>query len=235
MKQPTQHNARQAAHGAGRRFFLPIGVERPGGTLRDLAGVPGDLERMRDVFAGRGYDVVPFANDPTPASLRDGFAEWLERAQPGHQDAVTIYFSGHGAVVDSDHYLCARGFDMSRPATTGFKTQDLVELALRRSPRPGRLWLILDCCQAGGVLSDGFFRALGSSESDTFVLAASGSWSPTFDGSFSGAFRDSLAEDENVGGAALDHLTELINMRRSGPSAIQAGISSRRFDLLDRY
>jgi hypothetical protein len=127
------------------------------------------------------------------------------------------------------------GFNRDQLATTAFKTQDLVELALRRKARPGKLWLILDCCQAGAVLNEGLYRALGDNETETFILAASGAWGQVLDGSFSGALHDVLDEAAQRSAApSLDGITQAINDRWTGPRAVQAGFSSSRFDFLDR-
>jgi len=215
----------------GRRFFVPIGVGRPGGDLRDLDRVPDDIVRLSRLFAARGYSVVSFAANLTAAELRAAFANWLERCSLGPADNVTVYFSGHGCVVDGDHYLCCKDFSKDAAAATGLRAQELAELALRRQRRPGKLWLIIDCCAAGGVLNDGFSRGLAESGSEVFVLAAAGAWSPTSDGSFSASFRDVLAHTGRA--PSLDQLTGAINQRRPYPRSIAASFSWNRFDLLD--
>lgn len=215
-----------------RRFFVPIGVGRPGGRLRPLDGVPRDLEGMTRIFEARGYQAVPVGPDLDAAGLRAALGRWLDEAAPGPADAAVLYFSGHGCVVDGDHYLCPQGFSADQAAATGLKTQDLVELVVRRRPPPGKLWVIIDCCAAGGVLTNEILsRGLVASGAEVFVLAASGAWSPTFDGSFSAAFGSALA----VAGAvpSLDRLVAAINARRPEARAVAAGFSWSGFDLFD--
>jgi hypothetical protein len=227
--------ARPRRGSPGRRFFVAIGAGRPGGSLRDLQGVPRDLVRMGRLFQARGYTTVRLGEDLDAFRLRAALCRWLMQAKLQPVDTVVIYFSGHGCVVDGDHYLCCRGFRKDAAATTGLKAQDLAELTLRRNPRPGKLWLILDCCAAGGVLNDAFYRVLAAANAQVFVLAATGSWSEAFDGSFSRAFQAAVGAR---GGArrvkiALDQLTEAINARRPGGRAVLATLSWSRFNLLD--
>jgi uncharacterized caspase-like protein len=219
--------------GVSQRFFVPIGVGRPGGSLRDLDAVSLDLERMSRLFEARGYSTVSIAPDLDVAGLRAALGRWLDKASPGPADAAVLYFSGHGCVVDGDHYLCGRGFSMDRAAATGLKTQDLLEVVLRRRPRPGKLWVILDCCAAGGVLNNEVLsRGLVASGAEVFVLAASGAWSAAFDGSFSAAFGAAVA-GEAGGGTSLDRLAAAVNARRPEARAVAAAVCWSGFDLLD--
>jgi hypothetical protein len=186
---------------------------------------------MSRLFKSRGYTVVPFASNLTVNELRAAFAEWLEGCTLEPADIIAIYFSGHGCVVDGDHYLCCRGFSKDAAAATGLRAQELVELALRRQRRPGKLWLIVDCCAAGGVIADDFLRGVSGSGAEVFVLAAAGAWSETFDGSFSAAFRRALAQAGRA--PSLDRLTGAINLQRPYPRSVAATFSWTGFDLLD--
>jgi hypothetical protein len=228
--------------GAGRRVFVRVGVPAPGRALRQLPGVEADLERMGTAFAHLDYDVTRSICNPSSGELRAGLREQVEGAGLGHEDALVLYYSGHGLVVDGDHYLCPSGFDRDDVATTGLKTRELIEVVVRRRRRPGRFWLILDCCQAGGVLEDGLLTTLAGAGTDAFVLAASGSWGPAQDGLFSQAFCAAVrgARPSSSGPAAgLDALTQTINRRlcrglSRGPGVVQAAVCRARFDLRDR-
>jgi hypothetical protein len=195
-----------------------------------------DVARMAGVFDRLGYTVVDRTPNPRAAQLRDELGAWLEGAALGPSDAVVLYFSGHGLVAAGDHYLCPRGFDRDDLATTGLKTRDMIDLVMRRKARPGRFWLILDCCQAGGVLHDGLLGALAVGPANAFVLAASGGWDQALDGCFSRAFCAAVHETSRARTrrtASLDQLTQSINHRAGDQRAVQLSISSERFDLLD--
>ncbi|HVU49249.1 MAG TPA: caspase family protein [Polyangia bacterium] len=217
-----------------RRVFIPFGVGRPGGGLRDLDAVPVDLARMGRSFEARGYAVAPVAPDLEAAEARAALGALLDAAALGPDDAAVLYFSGHGCVVDGDHYLAARGFSSDRAAATGVKTQELLEIVTRRRPRAGKVWLILDCCGAGGALHEALSRGLGAAGAQVFVLAASAAWSSTFDGSFSAAFVEALdAETSLAAGPSLDELVATVNARRREARVMAAALCWSRFDLLD--
>jgi len=220
-----------------RRVFFPIGVPAPGGMLRDLPRVDDDLARMRRAFTALDYAVVDTRPNPSVAELRAMLGAPLDEARLGQADALVLYFSGHGLVVGGDHYLCPRGFARDDVGSTGLKTSELIEQVVRRKWRPGRFWLILDCCQAGGVIEDGLLATMAVAGADAFVLAASGSWGQSQDGTFSRAFcaavRRMGSGERGVRGT-LDSITQDIN-RRCSPAlrAVQATVCSARFDLLD--
>lgn len=222
----------------GRRFFLPVGASCPGGAFRSLAGVPGDLARMGRLFARLGYVPVPFPVNPSAAQLRNCLADWLARADLGGSDAVVAYYSGHGVVVGGDHYLVTDGFDRDQAGATGLKTEEILELVLRRRARPGKVLLILDCCQAGSVMTEGLRRVIFGQDSGVFVLAASGSWGQAVDGAFSAAFNEVVSPTTRrarriTRTPSLDQIAEALNAKGLASRVVQAGVSSSRFDLLD--
>ena len=226
---------------AGRRLFVSVGAARPGGALRALPGVAGDLARVGQAFAHLDYDVTEAVREPSSAELRAALRERVDGAGLGHEDALVVYYSGHGLVVGGDHYLCPRGFDRDDVTATGLKTRELIELVVRRRRRPGRFWLILDCCQAGGVLEEGLFTTLAQAGTDAFLLASSGSWGPAQDGVFSRAFCAAVrgvTRGRRPPPPALDAITHSINRhlvrgRSPGGNVVQAAVCRGRFDLLD--
>jgi uncharacterized caspase-like protein len=205
--------------------------------LRELPGVAGDLQRMEKAFARLDYDLIESVSNPSSGELRAAVRGRMDGAALGHGDALVLYYSGHGLVVGGDHYLCPKGFDRDEVAATGIKTRDLVELVTRRRRRPGRFWLILDCCQAGGVLEDGLLTTLAEGGTDAFVLAASGSWGPAQDGVFSRAFCTAIrgVTRRRAGlSVGLDGVTQAINRGLSQwAHVVQAAVCRSRFDLLD--
>lgn len=233
------HRRRPLGPAAGRRFFLSIGVDRPGGLFRDLPAVPQDQARMNRTFDELGYLAGPRLRNPSAADLRAVIQSWLARAQLTRRDAMVIYFSGHGLVRAGDHYLVTHGFDADDAGTTGFPSHGLLDLVLKRARRPAKVWLILDCCQSGSALTEGLRRGLLDEETGAFLLAASGSWGEAIDGAFSTAFRRVLrqaiasAARRKVCAPSLDQLAHALNLRGLGSRVIQAGVSSSRFDLLD--
>jgi hypothetical protein len=216
---------------------LAIGVQQPGGMLRGLERVGTDLAHVTRLFRALGYRRGPLLRNPTAATLRERLGVWLDEARLDSADQLVIYYTGHGCVAEGNHYLCPAGFDQDRLATTAVGSAELVGLVLRRTCRPGHLWVILDCCQAGGVITGALLHGLDAPGSATFLLAASSTWGDTADGSLAGALIDVVgaARRRRKRGAAvsLDEITGAINVARGGHPAIQASLSSTRFDLLE--
>jgi hypothetical protein len=217
------------------RFFIPIGVPSPGETLPELPGVAGDLDRLRSVFVdGLGYTPGPLLDNPSAAELRAGLNRWLAETKLTSEDAVVIYYSGHGHIAPTGHYLYTRDFHKDAVAD-GLRSHALIELVVGRKARPGKVWLILDCCHAGGVLIPELYRDVIVGQTDTFVLAASGSYGQAMDGAFSGAFHEAARRRGRR--ISLDRITDAINGKlgraRGGTPAIQFSLASKPFDFLD--
>src|SRR5665213_346722 len=167
----------------GRRFFLGIGVENAGGMFKALPQVPIDVRRIGDVFEHvLSYERVTLLADPSADELRAALNRWVVKAALGPQDRVVFYYSGHGHVDVSSHYLCTRGF-RAEAVAEGIRASDLAALVLARDAHPGKMLLILDCCYASRaagrtLLSHALERA------DCYLLAASAE-GPAYDGVFS--------------------------------------------------
>ena len=123
-------------HPRRRRLFLAITVARPGAPLRRLARVETDAARLTRLFAESRVRRAPVIRNPSAARLRAQLGDWLETSALGHEDNLVVYYSGHGCVANGAHYLCTAGFDPDRLATRAFRTEELVEMVVRRQPRP---------------------------------------------------------------------------------------------------
>ncbi|MFD5817809.1 caspase family protein, partial [Streptomyces sp. NPDC127038] len=137
----------------GRRFLIAVGVGTyadPG--IDDLPGVPADVARVRELLESMDYAVVlpELAADPGK-DLAERIEDWVLDTDLGPQDAVIVYFAGHGAKATDRHYLlCAD----SRPGryTTALASEDLCR-PLMASP-VGHLLVVLDTCYAGAGTED---------------------------------------------------------------------------------
>jgi len=237
MRPPNTWRARRrAALPRRRRLFLPLAVGRPGGGLRVLSRVKDDVARLGRVLGARGYRRGVMPRDMSAAELRESLDRWLTQARLGPKDDLVVYYTGHGHVAEGEHYLCMAGFDPDRVASTGFKTSDLIDLILRRRYRPGKLWLILDCCQAGAALTGALLRGVDTSSTATFILAASASWGAATDGAFARELEDAVGPDagRTETRLSLGDVTERVNARRRLHAAVSASLATKRFDLLDR-
>ena len=79
-----------------RRYFVPIGVPRPGTALPELPAVPDDLARLGTVFVeSLGYTPVTLPQNPSASELRDGLNQWLSASALTDADTVVNNYSGH--------------------------------------------------------------------------------------------------------------------------------------------
>ncbi|MFT4133739.1 caspase family protein [Labrys sp. (in: a-proteobacteria)] len=85
----------------------------------------------------------------------DAMRDAVRNALPpnGDHNEVLFYFSGHGAHIGPQLYLCGTGFDGSRPNETGFSHGDLMDLF--RASEPHVLVTVIDACFSGALLVKG--------------------------------------------------------------------------------
>jgi formylglycine-generating enzyme required for sulfatase activity len=217
----------------GTRYFGAIGVGNPGRMAR-LREVPRDLGRMRGVFEDiLGYERIPVPEEPTADMLREALRVWLDGTTFEPNDAVVLYYSGHGLVDGTVHYLGTRD---ANPDAIGsaFPSRELAAMVLRRRPAPGKVWIILDCCESGSGLAN-IREEMHARPGEYYGLASTGSFGPSFDGAFSRAFvavtvgRPTDFSDQSVLAGELD--AELRSRGRSPVQLFGATVSSE-FDFL---
>jgi hypothetical protein len=90
--------------------------------------------------------------DATGVYMKKALFEWLKQAL--EEDAVTIYFAGHGSPESPDSpenlFLLPYDAEYDSIATTGFPMWD-IETALKRFIRAQKVVVIADACHAAGV------------------------------------------------------------------------------------
>lgn len=67
-------------------------------------------------------------------------------------DTLTIYFAGHGVIIDSVYYLCCRDIELDRAAYSGLSLTELFQIIGNAKPRHTNI--IIDACHAAGVVHD---------------------------------------------------------------------------------
>ncbi|MFF7722910.1 caspase family protein [Streptomyces luteogriseus] len=122
-----------------------------GGTARydhhaELPGVHADLDAISDVFGTLGYEAGHRLLDETCAGFRAGLSDWAD-AEDRAEDALVLYYSGHGDRDHERHYLLCRDSRDDRLAGTALATEDVVRIVCESGIR--RLLLIIDTCYAG--------------------------------------------------------------------------------------
>lgn len=113
--------------------------------LMERAGVPG-----RQVI--ELIDESPAQRRPTLINLRSQLRAALLSAEIGPNDRILVYFSGHGTLVDGQTYLVPSDASLQNRKESCYPVQELHDLL--KSCRCQRKMLVLDCCYAGGDLSE---------------------------------------------------------------------------------
>ncbi|MEV7193583.1 caspase family protein [Streptomyces sp. NPDC093510] len=124
-----------------------------GATTHGLRGVDNDIELMQDVLAARGFDgiTVCTGKDATYHGMVDALEQLCRDARDG--DAIVVYYSGHGALVDGLQYLVPVDLEESTPDDfRGLLGAELTEMFRRLTPTVRNVTCVLDCCHAGALV-----------------------------------------------------------------------------------
>ncbi|MEV0741113.1 caspase family protein [Streptomyces sp. NPDC050549] len=188
----------------GRRFFIALGSGRYQNLPDDeqLAFVPDDIRAARELFTGLGYTaVLPGLGEYEGAEqIRQKLRHWFADTAPTGDDAVVLYFAGHGAVEDRDrHYLFTWDSDPEDLAATALATEDLVRILAKGDLR--HLLLILDTCAGGAGSADAATVALnrlarnptGTGSTGLWFLASARRKDTALDGKFVPVFTEAIA------------------------------------------
>jgi hypothetical protein len=138
------------------RWAVLIGVDRYHESLGNLRYSGQDCRRLADVLT-RGDDAVPpdhllvLCDDapaerrPTYANIHSWLASWL--SQPDDDDAVLVFFAGHGREMGGTGYLVPADATLDTLHVTGIPIKYVQEL-LGRCKASQKL-LVLDACHSG--------------------------------------------------------------------------------------
>lgn len=111
-----------------------------------LPGVPADLDTVSDVFQALGYTEDHRLQDLGTEAFRRGLSDWAASEQRT-DDALVLYYSGHGDHDHNRHYLLCRDSRAQQLGGTALATEDLIRIVGESGIE--RLLLIVDTCYAG--------------------------------------------------------------------------------------
>ncbi|MGN9790297.1 caspase family protein [Streptomyces sp. OZ13] len=200
-----------------RRYALAFGAAHyTHDELPELPGVAADLSAVIGSLAAVGYEPVPVFPegklDPrTPDDVLRPVLRWLTSGF-GDDDALLVYYSGHGQAEGTAHYLMCSD-SAPGPAEvrlSAVAAHHLVELPTLQGVR--RLLLVLDACYAGRGAVDAMERAVRAKLAlahapgadhrflKSFgVLSAARITEEAHDGAFSAALAHVLSDEARLG------------------------------------
>ncbi|VVN40050.1 hypothetical protein PS662_05406 [Pseudomonas fluorescens] len=201
-----------------KRVLLSIGCNEYL-SLGKLTGAEVDAKKIHSELTASTLSCIkpehsllvlsPSLNDirATLENLQDRFEEI---------ESLTIFFAGHGGVVNGTYYLCLCDTRNDRMSTTGLALSHLFEFI--NEIKAAHCNLIIDACEAGGMISDmgtllkpeviGKARSCGVS---IFVSSAS----------------DQAASEDNAGGWGTNAILRILR------GEIDTGSRAPFLDLLD--
>lgn len=106
------------------------------------------------------------AYDKETAISNEELADRIDWLFEGEPDIALLYFSGHGALVGKEGYLCPSNFCGKN---TGVAMSDIIQAA--ESSGAKNKIIILDCCHAGAAGSAFFANQISVLPDDTVIFA----------------------------------------------------------------
>lgn len=134
-----------------------------------LSGCDADVASMETVLGGKGFD--PIQTLTGEAASRDGIVNAVEEVigAAGEQDAVVLYYSGHGGRMQHPDWEARQAaglpaylqfivpWDIESSTDDNFHgllAEELSELQWRLTERTHNVTTILDCCHSGYMARD---------------------------------------------------------------------------------
>lgn len=124
-------------------------------TLNDLSGAENDASAVYDVLADSEYSIYEkdssyFLKSPVISDVRRTLEEVLfDKECP---DIFTLFFAGHGGVVDGTYYLCLNETKTDRMSFTGLSLTEIFRIV--SSSEVKHVNLIIDACNTAGLVND---------------------------------------------------------------------------------
>lgn len=127
-----------------RRYLITAGT-RIYRDAAELASVLDDLAEIDAAFTEVGYDLAQEIVDPGTDGLRRALGSWA-RGTDRADDAVVVYYTGHGERDDTGHFLLCSDSETGGLVDTALRTEDIAAILTSQGVR--RLLVIVDTCYA---------------------------------------------------------------------------------------
>ncbi|WP_063901746.1 caspase family protein [Burkholderia ubonensis] len=143
-----------AAEVRGRRVLLCIGCDKYE-NLGQLTGAENDAQDAYGIFTNPSFGDYPQEDarlllSPDVATVNRTLID-LFRSRTA-VDTFTLFFAGHGGVIRGTYYLALREADLAMMSTSALSLSAVFQTI--NDVAPAQCNIILDACQAGGLVSD---------------------------------------------------------------------------------
>ncbi len=124
-------------------------------VLNDLTGAENDAAVVHQVLVNSEYSIYEEENSyllrsPVISDIKRALEEVLfEKECP---DVFTLFFAGHGGVIDGTYYLCLNETRIDRMSFTGLSLTDIFRII--SSSKVKHVNLIIDACNTAGLVND---------------------------------------------------------------------------------
>jgi hypothetical protein len=137
-----------------KRIVLSIGCDGYE-FLQRLSGAESDARRVYEKLIDQNHgeydpDSSLLLLSPTLEELRRGLRHILFDC--GQVETFTLFFAGHGGVKAASYYLCTTDSQLRMLSSSALGMTELFSAVNEAQPRQSNI--ILDACQAGGVVTD---------------------------------------------------------------------------------
>ena len=206
--------------GEPRRWFIGAATTtytteyREARSEDDRPELRNELERMRELFSGLGYLLVPgFKADLDRDDFRALLRSFLTDADRTEDDTVVVYYTGHG-VMDGAELLLPMADATGDAEFTSLPAAELTgRLISGGAVKVRRLLVLLDTCYAGGAMEGfaggaiGFLNRLRVPKTPPSIglVVAARPREQAESGAFTRAFADAV-ENRASGGHETDFL-----------------------------
>jgi uncharacterized caspase-like protein len=153
-------------------YALLLGVGKRADDAEAMTITAQDAQKMAEELEKRC--AIPSANIKVltnEATHKDSFINALdaliETTQTNPSDMVWIYFSGHGGIHDNQYYLICHDTNSTDIPNTALLGTDFVQKL--QAIQCDKMLILLDCCHAGGITTQGIQRVDIPFEKDDFL------------------------------------------------------------------
>lgn len=124
-------------------------------TLNNLSGAENDASAVHDVLVNSEYSIYEkessyLLKSPVISDVKRALEEVLfDKECP---DIFTLFFAGHGGVIDGTYYLCLNETKTDRMSFTGLPLSEIFRIV--SSSEVKHINLIIDACNTAGLVND---------------------------------------------------------------------------------